>query len=310
MFLEVHQLSKSFDGRPAIQDISFQLEKGKLLCLLGPSGCGKSTILNAIGGFIFPDQGHMILNGRDITHLVPEEREVATVFQSYGLFPHMTVLENIQYGLKFKNLSKKVRQEKALDMIHKMDLSGTEHKKVTQLSGGQQQRVALGRSLIIQPDLLLLDEPLSNLDAKLRVSLRDEIRRIQNAFQVTMIFVTHDQLEAFEIADEIILLSEGHIVQSGSAQDLYHHPNSTFALEFIGSNNWLEGRYVRPEEVLVSHKGPGLPGKIEGITFQGSTIKLLIGLANQELIESLVINQGSIWQIGDPVFVNYTARSL
>lgn len=316
MFLEVKNISKSYADRAAISDISFQLEKGKLLCLLGPSGCGKSTILNALGGFIQLDEGAILLDGQDISHLAPEDRDVATVFQSYGLFPHMTVLENIQYGLKFKGYKRFQAREMAMAMVEKMNLRGNEDKRVTDLSGGQQQRVALGRSLIIKPQLLLLDEPLSNLDAKLRINLREEIRRIQKEFGVTMVFVTHDQQEAFEIADEIILLDQGEIVQIGTGPQLYLEPCSDFVLDFIGMSNRDNDRYLRPEQVKLKpigasdHFDPNRTGQIEKIVFQGSTSRVLIRLNSGELIEALQLTNDIPYQKGDPVYLSFEWKHL
>lgn len=316
MFLEVNQISKSFANKSAIKDISFQLEKGKLLCLLGPSGCGKSTILNALGGFISLDSGTIYLNDQEISKLPPEDRDVATVFQSYGLFPHMTVLDNIQYGLKFKGYKKKEARNLALEMIEKLNLSGNEFKKVTALSGGQQQRVALGRSLIIKPQLLLLDEPLSNLDAKLRISLREEIRRIQKEFDVTMVFVTHDQLEAFEIADEIILLNQGQIAQIGTGPQLYLQPQTDFVLDFIGASNRQANLYLRPEQVKIEPLSKSHPidrhstGSIETIVFQGSTCRIMVKLDSGQLIEALQLTHSPSYSVGDRVLLDYQWQSL
>lgn len=310
MFLDVQHLHKSFGNKVAIEDVNFHLEKGKLLCLLGPSGCGKSTILNALGGFLTLDSGKILLDGIDITCLPPEDRQIATVFQSYGLFPHMSVIENIQYGLKFLNYDKSERYKLAMDMIDKMNLLGNEKKKISQLSGGQQQRVALGRSLIIQPHLLLLDEPLSNLDAKLRVSLREEIRRIQREFNVTMVFVTHDQLEAFEIADNIILMNQGKIVQQGTAQELYYTPANEFVLSFIGSSYQEKQQYIRPEYVSINNEKIGYHGVVESIIFQGPTSKILIRLDSGKMVESLKLSHQVNVDIGDEIFVQYNLSDI
>lgn len=310
MFLDVQHLHKSFGNKVAIKDVNFHLEKGKLLCLLGPSGCGKSTILNALGGFLTLDSGKILLDGIDITCLPPEDRQIATVFQSYGLFPHMSVIENIQYGLKFLNYDKSERYKLAMDMIDKMNLLGNEKKKISQLSGGQQQRVALGRSLIIQPHLLLLDEPLSNLDAKLRVSLREEIRRIQREFNVTMVFVTHDQLEAFEIADNIILMNQGKIVQQGTAQELYYTPANEFVLSFIGSSYQEKQQYIRPEYVSINNEKIGYHGVVESIIFQGPTSKILIRLDSGKMVESLKLSHQVNVDIGDEIFVQYNLSDI
>lgn len=273
MFLEIKNLTKKYGGFYAIKDINFSLEKGELLCLLGPSGCGKSTILKGIGGFI-EVEGNIILNGKDITHTPPEKRGVATVFQSLGLFPHMNVIENIKYGLKFNGTPKNKRDEMAEEMLKTLGLEGFGKRMINELSGGQRQRVALGRSMIVGPELLLLDEPLSSLDAKLQKSMRQEIRDFQKKFDITTIFVTHNQEEAFEIADKIILLNEGKIMQTGVAKEIYEHPANEFVLDFIGSSNTLEDGYARPEDITL---GSGsTKARIKNIIFKGSFTEVIL----------------------------------
>ena len=273
MFLEIKNLTKKYGDFYAIKDINFSLEKGELLCLLGPSGCGKSTILKGIGGFI-EVEGNIILNGKDITHTPPEKRGVATVFQSLGLFPHMNVIENIKYGLKFNGTPKNKRDEMAEEMLKTLGLEGFGKRMINELSGGQRQRVALGRSMIVGPELLLLDEPLSSLDAKLQKSMRQEIRDFQKKFDITTIFVTHNQEEAFEIADKIILLNEGQIMQTGVAKEIYEHPANEFVLEFIGSSNTLEDGYARPEDITL---GSGsTKARIKNIIFKGSFTEVIL----------------------------------
>ncbi|MFR7349837.1 ABC transporter ATP-binding protein [Peptoniphilus sp.] len=273
MFLEIKNLTKKYGDFYAIKDINFSLEKGELLCLLGPSGCGKSTILKGIGGFI-EVEGNIILNGKDITHTPPEKRGVATVFQSLGLFPHMNVIENIKYGLKFNGTPKNKRDEMAEEMLKTLGLEGFGKRMINELSGGQRQRVALGRSMIVGPELLLLDEPLSSLDAKLQKSMRQEIRDFQKKFDITTIFVTHNQEEAFEIADKIILLNEGKIMQTGVAKEIYEHPANEFVLDFIGSSNTLEDGYARPEDITL---GSGTTkARIKNIIFKGSFTEVIL----------------------------------
>lgn len=273
MFLEIKNLTKKYGDFYAIKDINFSLEKGELLCLLGPSGCGKSTILKGIGGFI-EVEGNIILNGKDITHTPPEKRGVATVFQSLGLFPHMNVIENIKYGLKFNGTPKNKRDEMAEEMLKTLGLEGFGKRMINELSGGQRQRVALGRSMIVGPELLLLDEPLSSLDAKLQKSMRQEIRDFQKKFDITTIFVTHNQEEAFEIADKIILLNEGEIMQTGVAKEIYEHPANEFVLDFIGSSNTLEDGYARPEDITL---GSGsTKARIKNIIFKGSFTEVIL----------------------------------
>lgn len=273
MFLEIKNLTKKYGDFYAIKDINFSLEKGELLCLLGPSGCGKSTILKGIGGFI-EVHGNIILNGVDITHIPPEKRGVATVFQSLGLFPHMNVLENIKYGLKFNGTPKNKRDEMAEEMLKTLGLEGFGKRMINELSGGQRQRVALGRSMIVGPELLLLDEPLSSLDAKLQKSMRQEIRDFQKKFDITTIFVTHNQEEAFEIADKIILLNEGKIMQTGVAKEIYEHPANEFVLDFIGSSNTLDDGYARPEDITLN--SGSTKARIKNIIFKGSFTEVIL----------------------------------
>lgn len=229
MFLEVKNISKKYEDKYAIKDVSFSLEKGKFLCLLGPSGSGKSTILHSIGGFI-KHEGEIILDGKSIKNLSPEDRDVSTVFQSFGLFPHMNVLKNVMYGLKFKekDKSKKEKEAEAREVLRIVGLNGYEKRYPSELSGGEKQRVALARSLVVRPKILLMDEPLSALDAKLRSEMQFEIRRIQREFNITTIFVTHDQKEAFVMADEIIIINHGELVAKGAPMDIYNHPKNEF----------------------------------------------------------------------------------
>lgn len=303
MFLEVNRLSKKYGDFYAIKDINFSLEKGKFLCLLGPSGSGKSTILHSIGGFIKTD-GEILLNGEFITHKSPDERDVATVFQSFGLFPHMSVIKNVEYGLKFKQkeLTKKERTKTAMDMIYAVGLKGYEDRYPSELSGGQKQRVALARSLVVKPKLLLMDEPLSSLDAKLRQEMQIEIRKIQKEFNITTIFVTHDQKEAFVMGDEIIILNEGEIVAKGTPQELYDHPTNDFTLNFLGQKNVSGKFYLRPENIKESADGEEFT--IMDITFFGETIELTIENAKHTLY-MLALNNGKKYEIGDNIKVVY-----
>ncbi|WP_029409515.1 ABC transporter ATP-binding protein [Treponema pedis] len=312
MYLQLQNVSKKYGNKFAIRNINFNLEKGKMLCLLGPSGCGKTTILHATGGFIKIDDGKIILDGKDITNVPPEEREVSTVFQSYGLFPNMNVLQNIIYGLKFKNIPKKERISLGMQMIKTVGLEGCEKKHISELSGGEQQRTALARSLIIRPKLLLLDEPLSSLDAKLKISMRREIKRLQNEFKVTSVFVTHDQSEAFEIADKIILMNEGVIMQEDFAENIYNNPRNQFALDFIGTRNIIDGKYVRPEKITITKDRKNENAKkavIEQIIFKGETLELLLDIENTYL-KALILNAREKYKTGDTVFAEYQPENI
>ena len=308
MFLEVKNISKKYEDKYAIKDVSFSLEKGKFLCLLGPSGSGKSTILHSIGGFI-KHEGEIILDGKSIKNLSPEDRDVSTVFQSFGLFPHMNVLKNVMYGLKFneKDKSKKEKEAEAREVLRIVGLNGYEKRYPSELSGGEKQRVALARSLVVRPKILLMDEPLSALDAKLRSEMQFEIRRIQRELNITTIFVTHDQKEAFVMADEIIIINHGELVAKGAPQDIYNHPKNEFTLDFIGNKNIIKGKYVRPEKIRPDANGEEFV--IKDITFNGETIEL--DIENDEYkLEMLILNDDVNYQIGEKIKVKYEMEDI
>lgn len=308
MFLEVKNISKKYEDKYAIKDVSFSLEKGKFLCLLGPSGSGKSTILHSIGGFIKHD-GEIILDGKSIKNLSPEDRDVSTVFQSFGLFPHMNVLKNVMYGLKFKekDKSKKEKEAEAREVLRIVGLNGYEKRYPSELSGGEKQRVALARSLVVRPKILLMDEPLSALDAKLRSEMQFEIRRIQREFNITTIFVTHDQKEAFVMADEIIIINHGELVAKGAPQDIYNHPENEFTLDFIGNKNIIKGKYVRPEKIRPDANGEEFV--IKDITFNGETIELDIE-NDEHKLEMLILNDNADYKIGENIKVKYEMEDI
>ena len=234
MYLELNNLTKSYGEKTVVDELSLSVEKARLLCILGSSGCGKTTTLNMIGGFVVPDKGRILLDGQDITDLPPETRPVTTVFQSYGLFPHMSVLSNIMYGLKFKKINKDRRREIAREYLDLVGLSEYENSSVGELSGGQQQRVALARALAVEPKLCLLDEPFSNLDAALREQMRGELKRIQHELGMTMVFVTHDQEEAIVLADTMAVIKDGRLVQAAPPDEIYRSPAEPYISEFLG----------------------------------------------------------------------------
>ncbi len=300
MFLEVNQLNKFYGSNQVLHDIHFGVEEGKLLCLLGPSGCGKTTILNAIGGFLTDYTGDIIIDGQNISSLPPESRPVSTVFQSYGLFPHLTVLNNVAYGLKFQGYSKEERIQKAEAMLEIVGLYNHRHKHIHQLSGGQQQRVALARSLVVEPKVLLLDEPLSNLDAKMRSNLRLEIKSIQQRLNITTILVTHDQQEAFEMADQIVLLNQGRIVQTGDPREIYDQPVNDFVANFVGEMNKIDNHFIRPERLEITDQG--IPMTIDQIIFQGETLKIYASNQTYQNVEITVLNQ-KMYQVGQKIYV-------
>lgn len=300
MFLNINNLTKKYNSIEAVKNISFSVGEKEIICILGPSGCGKTTVLQSIGGFIQIDKGEIILDGMHIENLEPEERTIATVFQSYGLFPHKTVIENIIYGLKFRKYKKKDALAEGMRMLEILNLKGYENKKVTELSGGEQQRVALGRALIVKPKLLLLDEPFSNLDTRLRVSMREELLRIRDLFNITMIFVTHDQEDAFSIADRIILMNSGRIEQIDTARNIYLNPKTEFVLKFVGSVNIDNDYFVRPEAIRISENGE--EAIVTGKTFKGSFIEYIIEYNNSKY-KMLRLNNEEEFQIGNKIYI-------
>jgi len=247
MYLTLENITKVFPPRgagtevTAVRDVNLDIEKGELVTLLGPSGCGKTTTLRMIAGFEFPTVGSITLDGQKINSLPPHKREMSMVFQSYAIFPHLTVFENIAYGLNVQRLSKSVIKERVNKVLELVHLEGYGDRAPTQLSGGQQQRVALARALIMEPKVLLMDEPLSNLDAKLREEMRSEIRRIQKEMNITSVYVTHDQIEAMTLSDRIVVMNLGLIEQIGTPVEIYRFPNSRFVADFIGRANFVPG---------------------------------------------------------------------
>ena len=242
MYLELHHLNKRFGDKEVVRDLSLELAQGELLCILGASGCGKTTTLNMLGGFLNPDSGRILVDGQDVTTLPPERRPVSTVFQSYGLFPHMTVLQNVAYGLKFKGLDRAAAGKKGLYYLELVGLADRAGSRIHALSGGQQQRVALARALAVEPKLCLLDEPFSNLDAALRTKMRHELKRFQEELGITMVFVTHDQEEALILADRIAVMEEGALAQLAPPEELYQNPASPSVARFLGVDElvWRE----------------------------------------------------------------------
>ena len=254
MYLTLENITKIFPPHSgggevtAVNNVNLEIKKGELVTLLGPSGCGKTTTLRMIAGFEFPTAGKIILDGQEINPLPPHKREMSMVFQSYAIFPHLNVFENIAYGLNVQRLPKSVIKErvnKVLDLVH---LEGYGERTPTQLSGGQQQRVALARALVMEPKVLLMDEPLSNLDAKLREEMRTEIRRIQKELNITSIYVTHDQIEAMTLSDRIVVMNQGIIEQIGTPVEIYRFPDSKFVANFIGRANFVAGEVREKDE--------------------------------------------------------------
>lgn len=293
--LSITNLSKIYPTGEGVKSFSLDIQHGEMVTLLGPSGCGKSTVLRSVGGFIEPNDGSIIIDGNEVNHLPPEKRPSAMVFQSYNLWPHMTVFNNLAFSLKLKKMKKAPIIDKVKWALYLVQLQGYEKKFPSELSGGQQQRVALARALLLEPKVLLLDEPFSALDAKLRHELREELREIQAKQQLTMLFVTHDQEEALAISDRIVVMNKGEVEQIDSPQNIYNYPASLFVAQFIGKMNFLTGyaegnkihigslnfpnmnRYnksvtvaVRPEDVvLASEVENGLEAMIEKVMMLG-----------------------------------------
>ena len=257
--LEIRNIDKRFGSLKVLENLSLDIHKGELCCLLGPSGCGKTTLLKIINGLLEPEGGSIILSGKDITALSCQKRDLGMVFQNYALFPHMDVYGNVAYGLKQRHVSKTDIFRKVTEFLALVRLSGYESRRIHELSGGQQQRVALARALVIEPRALLLDEPLSNLDAKLRADMRDEIRRIQSHLGITTVYVTHDQEEAMSIADRIVVMNNGDIEQTGTPREIYENPRTRFVAEFVGNINFIPGRLQGKELRLLGCSYP-IPG--------------------------------------------------
>lgn len=268
-YVTAKNLTKRFGDNTVFEDIQFSIEQGEFITLLGPSGCGKSTLLRSLAGLNPVDAGTISVNGEDITHQVPQERGIGMVFQSYALFPNMTVEGNIAFGLKMKRLDADIIQREVAKVIELVDLKGKEKQYPHQLSGGQRQRVALARALVVKPRILLLDEPLSALDAKIRKHLRQQIRDIQKEMNLTTIFVTHDQEEAMIMSDRIFLMNKGEIVQAGTPEEIYTQPANEFVAGFMGHYNLVEADHakqlfnidtqskvaIRPESIYVREQG-------------------------------------------------------
>ncbi len=241
LLLQLKDIVKVFGDNVIINHISLDIERGKFITFLGPSGCGKTTLLRMIAGFYHLDSGNIYLNGNEISGLPPQKRNTPMVFQEYALFPHMTVEGNVSYGLKNQKMPKEEIQKKVKETLELVNLSGFEKRYPNQMSGGQQQRVAIARALVNSADLLLLDEPLSNLDAKLRESVRVELRLIQQKLGITMLYVTHDQQEALSMSDKILVLNKGNVEQYGAPREIYFKPRTRFVADFIGVANFIEG---------------------------------------------------------------------
>jgi iron(III) transport system ATP-binding protein len=285
MYLLLENLVKVFPARQgnaevrAVDDVSLSIEQGQLVTLLGPSGCGKTTTLRLIAGFEFPTVGRILLDGQAINDLPPHKRDMSMVFQSYAIFPHLTVFENIAYGLNVQHRSRDEIRRRVQKVMELVELSGYENRAPNQLSGGQQQRVALARALIMEPKVLLMDEPLSNLDAKLREQMRTEIRRIQRQLGITSVYVTHDQVEAMTLSDLVVVMKDGKIDQMGSPTEIYRRPRTRFVADFIGRANFVDAQVLERQDghLMVSALGGQLTVPVPaGLGHPGQPVTLMV----------------------------------
>lgn len=284
-YLAIKKVKKQFNKVEVLKGIDLEIEKGEFICFLGPSGCGKTTLLRIIAGLEKLDSGSILVNGKEITTLEPSQRNLSMVFQSYALFPNMTVFENIEYGLKNKVKDKHERKNKIMKVLKMVGLDHITSKYPDEMSGGQQQRVSLARALALEPNILLLDEPLSALDAKVRESLRKEIREIQQKLKITTIMVTHDQEEALTMGDKIAIINGGEIVQFGTPEEIYSKPKDIFVADFIGKINFITDKNndiytIRPEDVeyFTDEKEETYKGIIKNIEFRGAFYRITLEL--------------------------------
>ena len=291
-FVNVDNVAKRWNGQLGVENISLSIPRGAFVALLGPSGCGKSTTLRLLSGLELPDEGQIVIDGRDVTKAAPSERNLSMVFQSYALFPHLSVAENVVFGLKVRKVGATERREKLTRALEITGLLGYEDRKPGELSGGQRQRVALARAIVANQPLCLMDEPLSNLDAKLRASVRKDIKKLQIDLGITVVYVTHDQTEAMSMADMVVLMKDGHIQQTGTPEELYYKPANTFVAEFVGAPPMalIEGSALpgfgeaariglRAENVEVAEAGTGrMTCKVSECEFLGS--ETFIGLSH------------------------------
>jgi ABC-type Fe3+/spermidine/putrescine transport system ATPase subunit len=303
--LELRSVVREFPGHRAVDNVSLQLESGGFYSLLGPSGCGKTTTLRMIGGFDQPTSGDVLLAGKVVNRLKPFERDVSTVFQNYALFPHLTAAGNVEFGLRERGVKERATlARKALALVQ---MQGKEDRFPAQLSGGEKQRVALARSLVLEPRVLLLDEPLAALDPKLRKEMRGELKAMQRQTGITFLFVTHDQEEALSMSDRVAVMNQGRVEQFGTPEDVYIRPASRFVAGFLGAINWFGNAGVRPESTRVSRQKPegvpGLRGTVESSLFFGSRVHLNARLENGDRAISEIALDENHFAEGEPVWI-------
>ncbi|OQM76097.1 ABC transporter ATP-binding protein [Manganibacter manganicus] len=346
-FLQLEGLGKAFGKNTVVDDVNLSIGQGEFVSFLGPSGCGKTTVLRMIAGFETPTTGRIVVNGRDVTSLRPNQRKIGMVFQAYALFPNMSVAANIGFGLRVGGVAKDEARERIGEMLTLIGLSGFEKRYPYQLSGGQQQRVALARALAARPAMLLLDEPLSALDAKIRLSLREEIRAIQKKLDITTIFVTHDQEEALSMSDRVVVMRDGHAEQIGTPFEIYNRPATRFVANFVGTLNVLEGTVsdaatgkvrlgagevvlkdgldgarngdalalaLRPEAIALGPRVGNdgrLTGEIMDVHFLGSVIRVRVGLG-KEVVSLDTFNNSTTPppKVGDKAEISFSCADL
>lgn len=289
-FLSIENLCFSYGKTCVVENFSLQVEEGSFTTLLGASGCGKTTLLRLISGFLEPDSGKIKINGKIINGILPNKRKIGFVFQDYALFPHLTVEQNLFYGLNLKKRTKETRNENRMLVMQTAENLGLQNllnRFPSELSGGQQQRVALGRVLVLQPSLLLMDEPLSSLDTNLRLKVREELKEIQKKLKITTLYVTHDQEEALSLSDKIAVMKDGRLLQYGTPQQVYFEPKDLFTAEFVGQANFVDGKMFRPEWLKISKNridSAELEGTVLGSEFLGVFTRYKIQLKNQNKI--------------------------
>jgi spermidine/putrescine transport system ATP-binding protein len=312
--LELRALSKHFPTHLAVDGVSFSIAKGEFFSLLGPSGCGKTTTLRLIAGFEEPTGGQLLLEGNSLEGLPAYRRDVSTVFQNYALFPHLTVARNIAFGLERQRprIDKRTLASKIARALDLVQLSGKESRFPHQISGGERQRVALARSLVLEPKVLLLDEPLSALDARLRKEMRRELKNLQRRTGIAFLFVTHDQEEALSLSDRVGIMHRGRLEQVGTPQEVYRTPATRFVAEFLGEVNWLQGAGVRPEAVRVSRTVPAAgqrvtPAIVQGQTFLGNCVHLSATLENGSPCVAEMTQRECDFQAGELVYLCWEA---
>ena len=337
--LELKNITAGYDSNIILKDFNISVEKGEFVSLLGSSGCGKTTCLRLIAGFADPMNGQILFNGKDYTGVPLHKRNFGFVFQSYALFPHLTVFDNVAFGLKMRRMDKETIRKEVLEMLKVVDLEGFENRYPREMAGGQRQRVALARALVIKPDLLMFDEPLSNLDAKLRVKMRVEIRKLQQKLGFTAIYVTHDQEECFAISDKVAIMNKGVIEQMGTPSDIYNQPHTEFIARFVGFENFFDLERVdschfkakngakivtttdhavsckgciRPGDVTVHEAGAQVPNAIEGrvmvSTFLGQHNQLNVMTDVGEFVVST--DQTQVFPVGEQVTLSLAANKI